>query len=164
MFRRFAGQSPSPLLLPESIGIVPECFELYLSSADRQIHSPLHVHAALLSPDKSLTYTLLPRLATRNWPHYLNFPKPIANPSPHPETAKLLYVQLIQTSGYNTRAASKSSTGRSAIVRVTGANGEKAILGEGDGVFVEGGVTGEEVKVENVGAERAEVLVFEMDK
>jgi hypothetical protein len=49
------------------------------------------------------------------------------------------------------------------VVRVSAPNGEKAVLGEGDGVFVRGGVAGEGVKVENVGGEKAEVLVFEMD-
>jgi hypothetical protein len=52
--------------------------------------------------------------------------------------------------------------GRTAVFRVSG-NGGKAILGEGDGVFIQGGEEGDEIKVENVGGVDGEVLVFEMD-
>jgi hypothetical protein len=74
----------------------------------------------------------------------------------------LVYVQLVQSSGYNPRSASRETTGKSAVFRVSG-NGGKAILGEGDGVFIQGGKEGDAIKVENVGGVDGEVLVFEMD-
>jgi hypothetical protein len=52
--------------------------------------------------------------------------------------------------------------GKTAVFRVSG-NGGKAILGEGDGVFIQGGKEGDELKIENVGGVDGEVLVFEMD-
>jgi hypothetical protein len=149
----------------------PTC-HTWITQLTIQIHSPLHVHAAILSPSTSLPYTLFPRHATRTWPHSITFPKTDAaaaaakvdtTPNASDAGSKLLYVQVVQTSGYNTRAAPKATTGKTAVVRVSAPNGEKAVLGEGDGVFVRGGVAGEGVKVENVGGEKAEVLVFEMD-
>jgi len=68
----------------------------------------------------------------------------------------------VQCSGYNTRAASRETTGKTAVFRVSG-NGGKAVLGEGDGVFIQGGNEGDEIRVENVGGVDGEVLVFEVD-
>jgi hypothetical protein len=142
------GDGPTPVSFPtsSSSGI-----------ADRQVHSPLHVHASVLSPSKSLPYSLKPRTGTQRWPSSIRFPE--ANPAPN---GKLVYVQLVQCSGYNVRSASRETMGKTAVFRVSG-NGGKAILGEGDGVFIQGGKEGDEIKVENVGGVDGEVLVFEMD-
>jgi hypothetical protein len=104
-----------------------------------------------------LVYSLLPRTAAQKWPSAINFSA--TNPSPN---GKLVYVQLVQTSGYNTRSASRETTGKNAVFRVSGEGG-KAILGEGDGVFIQGGKEGDQLKVENVGGVDGEILVFEMD-
>jgi hypothetical protein len=121
-----------------------------------QVHSPLHVHAGVLSPSKALSYKLLPRLTAQRWPSSIKFDE-----KPAPNT-KLVYVQLVQCSGFNTRQASRETTGKNAVFRVSG-NGAKAVLGEGDGVFIQGGKEGDELKVENVGGVDGEILVFEMD-
>lgn len=69
---------------------------------------------------------------------------------------------MVQTAGYNTRQASRETTGKSAVFRISGEGG-KAILGEGDGVFIQGGTEGDAIKVENVGGVDGEVLVFDVD-
>lgn len=117
----------------------------------------MHVHASVLSPSKALTYPLLPRTSAQKWPSPIPFTS--ANTAPN---GKLVYVQLVQTSGYNTRSASRETTGKNAVFRVSGEGG-KAILGEGDGVFIQGGKEGDELKVENVGGVSGEVIVLEMD-
>lgn len=122
-----------------------------------QIHSPVHVHASILSPSKALPYSLLPRTSAQHWPSAIQFDA--ANTAAN---GKLLYVQLVQTSGFNLRSASRETTGKNAVFRVSG-NGSKAVLGEGDGVFIQGGKEGDEIKIENVGGVDGEVLVFEMD-
>ncbi|KAJ7173398.1 RmlC-like cupin domain-containing protein [Mycena filopes] len=66
------------------------------------------------------------------------------------------YVQVIQTSGFNDKAA----TG--ATVKIIGASGVEAHLKEGDGAylhFTDGG----KLKVENIGDRTAEVLLFDLE-
>ncbi|WVR09257.1 hypothetical protein IAU60_006322 [Kwoniella sp. DSM 27419] len=106
------------------------------------IHAPLHFFASLLSPAKSVTHTLLPALNSKK--------------------EKLVYVQLVQTSGYNTRAANKSADAPGPVIKVTG-EGKETVLGEGDGVFIRGGKIGEQVQLENIGKGVGEIVLFEMD-
>ncbi|WWC97797.1 hypothetical protein V866_004684 [Kwoniella sp. B9012] len=105
------------------------------------IHSPVHFFSSLISPTISLTHKLLPSL----------------NGKPN----KLFYVQLVQSSGYNTESAPKD--GKGSLIKVTG-GGQEATLGEGDGVFITGGKVGEEISIENVGKGVGEVVLFEMDE
>ncbi|KAF7974130.1 hypothetical protein HWV62_13351 [Athelia sp. TMB] len=65
------------------------------------------------------------------------------------------YIHVVQTSGYNAGA------GNGVEVKVTGENAE-TVLREGDGAYMML-IAGKEVKVENVGAGVAEVLLFEME-
>jgi len=67
---------------------------------------------------------------------------------------------LIQSSGYNISAAKKD--GSTALVKITG-GAEEVVLGEGDGVFVRGAKTGNEVGIENVGKVKGELIFFEID-
>ncbi|WVF67218.1 hypothetical protein IAT40_001966 [Kwoniella sp. CBS 6097] len=108
------------------------------------IHAPVHFFASLLSPSKSVTHTILPSL--------------------NGKSTKLVYIQLIQTSGYNTGPANRSKNA-GPLINVVGGSGEKstAELGEGDGVFIRGGNVGEEIGLENVGSGVGELVVFEMD-
>lgn len=71
-----------------------------------------------------------------------------------------MYIHVVQTSGYNTKAAGGNTVRVSS--KDNGSEGEGVVLREGDGVFVSGKV-GVEVRVENVGEGVAEVLLFEMD-
>ncbi|WWC64266.1 uncharacterized protein I303_106876 [Kwoniella dejecticola CBS 10117] len=105
------------------------------------IHAPLHFFASLLSPSKSVTHTLLPSI--------------------NGKATKKLYIQLIQSSGYNTESAAKDGKNGPLVQISSGAQSAK--LGEGDGVFITSGKTGEEVIIENVGNRVGEVVVFEMD-
>ncbi|KAG8887392.1 hypothetical protein FRB98_009702 [Tulasnella sp. 332] len=61
------------------------------------------------------------------------------------------YVHLIQTSGYNTGESSGNK------IRING----QLELGEGDGSFIHG-AKAQEVKIENVGSGKAELLVFDI--
>ncbi|KAL1404972.1 hypothetical protein Q8F55_008585 [Vanrija albida] len=108
------------------------------------IHAALNFFGSLLGSGKSLDHTLLPRL----------------KPSPA-GAGKLVYVQLVQTSGYNPGKAPKDGKG-GALVKVS-LGGQEATLGEGDGVFIRGANTGDKLVVDNVGEKRAEVVLFEMD-
>jgi hypothetical protein len=71
-----------------------------------------------------------------------------------------VYVQLVQTSGYNPRQA--PTDGSVAQVKVS-LGGETATLSEGDGVFIRGAKVGDELTTENVGRKVGEVVLFEMD-
>lgn len=64
----------------------------------------------------------------------------------------------MQTSGYNTEAASGAS------VKVSAEGGQEVTLREGDGMYVTGQV-GQELKLANVseGQQVAEVLVFDVE-
>ncbi|KAL7421386.1 hypothetical protein Q5752_004271 [Cryptotrichosporon argae] len=108
------------------------------------IHASLHFYASLLTPGASVAHTLKPRLKTT---------PSLASPS-----GKLFYAQLVQTSGYNTRAARPD--GAKVALEVAG---KSQVLGEGDGWFVSGTQTGDEVRIANVGDKVAELVLFEMD-
>ncbi|CAE7168974.1 unnamed protein product [Rhizoctonia solani] len=96
------------------------------------VHAQLSVYASILSPGKTLEHT---------------FPAPKEG-----ESARKAYVHVIQTSGYNTKAA----TG--AKVQLNGG----LELSEGDGVFSEA-PGGEKIQIENTGDKDAEVLVFDLE-
>lgn len=66
------------------------------------------------------------------------------------------YIHVIQTSGYNPKEASGNS------VKVSGSNGTEVVLKEGDGAYI-AGTAGNEIKVENVGGNDAEVLLFDIE-
>ncbi|TXT04825.1 hypothetical protein VHUM_04093 [Vanrija humicola] len=106
------------------------------------IHAALNFYGTLLSPGKSVEHTLVPRLRGDG-------------------TSKIAYVQLVQTSGYNPRKAPKDGKGAALVTVKLG--GQEATLGEGDGVFITGVNTGDELTVVNAGEKRAEVVLFEMD-
>ncbi|KAK8843516.1 hypothetical protein IAR55_007176 [Kwoniella newhampshirensis] len=108
------------------------------------IHSPLHFFASLLSPSTNVKHTILP-----------------PTPASRKPDEKLVYVQLVQSSGYNTSKAKKD--GQGPLVKITSRAGDEVTLGEGDGVFVRGGKVGEELAMENVGGARGEIVLFEMD-
>ncbi|WVQ72138.1 hypothetical protein IAR50_001683 [Cryptococcus sp. DSM 104548] len=105
------------------------------------IHSPVYFYASLLSPSKSVNHTLLPS---------------VQSPT---SKDKLVYIQLVQSSGYNTGPADVKS---GAAVKVTG-GGQEQVIGEGDGVFIRGGQVEEQVVIESVGQKVGEVVLFEMD-
>lgn len=110
------------------------------------IASNLNFLASLISPGKTQSHTVLPR----NKPS-----QSTSNPD-----GKLLYVQVVQTSGYNPRAAPKD--GSVAQVKIT-MGGQEQTLAEGDGVFIRGGKVGDELVTENVGSKVAEVVLFDLD-
>jgi len=97
------------------------------------VQSPLTLFATLLSPSKSLSRVF---------------------PSGNAKSRKA-YIHVVQTSGYNPKAA----TG--ATVKV-GGDGVELELKEGDGAYIFG-VAGKEIKVENVGEQIAEVLLFDLE-
>ncbi|WWC73329.1 uncharacterized protein I206_107296 [Kwoniella pini CBS 10737] len=104
------------------------------------IHSPLHFFASLLSPNKSVIHKLLSSI--------------------NGKLTKKIYIHLVQTSGYNTKSASKD--GKGPLIQISGGS-ELTKLGEGDGVFITSGKVGEEIKIENIGNGVGEVVLFEMD-
>lgn len=96
------------------------------------VHAQLSVYASILSPGKSVTHTF---------------------PAPGPgKPDRKAYVHLIQTSGYNHKAA----TG--AKVELNGG----LELREGDGSFANAD-QGEVIQIENTGDRDAEVLVFDLE-
>ncbi|KAG8714857.1 hypothetical protein FRC11_006773 [Ceratobasidium sp. 423] len=96
------------------------------------VHAQLSVYASILSPGKTVTHT---------------FSKPAEG-----QSARKAFVHVIQTSGYNTKAA----TG--AKVQLNGG----LELSEGDGSFA-AAPGGEEIRIENKGDRDAEVLVFDLE-
>ena len=74
---------------------------------------------------------------------------------------KKVYIHLVQSSGYNTKASYTHAD--AAKVEVTDGAGGVVVLGEGDGVFVDGGKEGDVVNVKSVGGREAEFVLFEMD-
>jgi hypothetical protein len=104
------------------------------------VHSPLHAFVSIVSPEKVLSHTLHPTLKG--------------------DGEKLFYAQLIQSSAFNEDQAKKD--GSTALIKVSG-GGSNVTLGEGDGVFVRGGKTGDDFKLENLGDKRGELILFEMD-
>lgn len=110
--------------------------------ADTQIHANLHFYTTLLSPSTSLKHTLKPRT------------------SPSPNSDKLFYAQLVQSSGYNTGPAPSDPSYPRIKISM---GGQEATLGEGDGVFVRGVKEGDVVGIENIGGKVGELVFFEMD-
>ncbi|OWZ27332.1 hypothetical protein LQV05_002409 [Cryptococcus neoformans] len=106
------------------------------------IHSPFTFFASLLSPGKSLNHTIFAPLLSG-------------------KDEKRVYIQLIQTSGYNTKKA--DTTGKKGPVLKVSGGGEEIVLGEGDGVFIRGGKVGENIQIENFGSDVAELVLFELD-
>lgn len=115
-------------------------FPLQNPRSRSQIHAPVHTFASILSPSAKVTHTVLPALSSA--------------------LSKLVYVQLIQSSGFNTRSSMKD--GKGPLLKVSG-GGSETTLGEGDGVFITGAKAGDEVVSENAGGGRAEFVLFEMD-
>jgi redox-sensitive bicupin YhaK (pirin superfamily) len=93
------------------------------------VQSPLTLYATLLTDGKSLKQTI---------------------------KGSKGYIHVVQTSGYNTKAA----TG--ATIKVIGAPGVEVELKEGDGAYLHFD-NGGELTVENVGDKRAEVLLFDLE-
>jgi len=101
------------------------------------IHAPVSVYASILSPTATVEH---------------------AFPAPAPgESVRKAYVHVIQTSGYNERAALSKSKGGA---RVTINDGLE--LGEGDGTFATGSV-GDKLEIKNVGEGDVEFLVFDIE-
>ena len=103
------------------------------ASGPAPVHSPLNLFATMLSPGKQLSHAFQAHSPQRKG-----------------------YVHVIQTSGYNT----KEATG--AQVRVLGGEGGPVELREGDGAYIMAS-PGEELAIENVGDQTAEVLLFDME-
>ncbi|KAJ7691950.1 pirin domain-protein domain-containing protein-containing protein [Mycena rosella] len=93
------------------------------------VQSALTLYATLLSDGKSLKQTI---------------------------TGSKGYIHVVQTSGYNTNAA----TG--ATIRVIGAPGVEVELKEGDGAYLHFDKGGD-LTVENIGDKTAEVLLFDLE-
>ncbi|KAH9933453.1 RmlC-like cupin domain-containing protein [Fomitopsis serialis] len=105
------------------------------SSTPAPVHSPLSLHAAVMSPSKSLPHTF-----------------PAAGRDP----VRKVYLQIAQTSGYN---PSKERRGAHIKVSVGDVSEE---LWEGDGAYIIG-EPGKELVVENVSELTAEVLLFDVE-
>ena len=99
-------------------------------SGPAPVHSPLSLYSTILSPSASVPHTFAPGISKG-------------------------YVHVIQTSGYNPKAASGGS------VKVSGGDGVEQVLREGDGAYIFG--EGQEIKVENVGDIGADVLLFDLE-
>lgn len=95
------------------------------------VQSPLTLYSTLLSSSTSLTHTFRSG-STKG------------------------YIHVIQTSGYNSGAASGTT------VRVSGGNGVEAELREGDGAYI-AVKSGKDLKFENIGDGVAEILLFELE-
>lgn len=104
------------------------------------IHADLNFFATLLSPGKDLT-------------------KKVTDTSKNTPGEKLVYVQVVQSTEYNTGPALADG----AHVEVT-LGGQSQNLGEGDGVFIRGAKSADDIVVKNTGSKVAEVVLFEMDK
>lgn len=68
-----------------------------------------------------------------------------------------MYIHVIQSTEYNTKASLKTPTAPRIVV-----NGD-TVLGEGDGAFVTGAEAGKTIELRNEGGGKGEVLLFEMD-
>ena len=99
------------------------------ASGPAPVHSPLDLYATLLSRGKSLEHAFARGKG---------------------------YIHVVQTSGYNTKAAS------GAHVRVSGAEGGPVELREGDGAYIVA-APGDKLVVENVGDRVAEIVLFDME-
>ncbi|KAJ7173423.1 RmlC-like cupin domain-containing protein [Mycena filopes] len=67
------------------------------------------------------------------------------------------YIHVVQTSGFNTKAAS------SATIKVVSGAGVGTVLKEGDGAYLHFDNGGSELVVESVGDKTAEVLLFDIE-
>ncbi|KAJ7777110.1 RmlC-like cupin domain-containing protein [Mycena metata] len=67
------------------------------------------------------------------------------------------YIHVVQTGGYNTKAAS------GATIKVIGAPGVEVELREGDGAYLHFDNGGGDLTVENIGDKSAEVLLFDLE-
>ncbi|KAI0686944.1 pirin domain-containing protein [Cytidiella melzeri] len=105
------------------------------ASGPAPVHSPLSLHASLISPSTTLTHTLPP--ATNSLP-------------------SKAYIHVIQTSGYNPHQPS------GAQITLSGPEGNSLELREGDGVYITG-EAGQMVSVRNSGDSVAEVLLFDVE-
>lgn len=103
-------------------------------SGPAPVQSGLTLFSTLLSPSASVKHTLLEG-STKE---------------------RKVYIHVVQTSGYNTKAA----TG--AAVKVKGEGKVEVELKEGDGAYVFG-ESGKDITVENVGEKVAEVLLFDLE-
>ncbi|KAF8654830.1 hypothetical protein AX16_003350 [Volvariella volvacea WC 439] len=104
------------------------------------VHSPLTMYAGLLSPGLGQDGRFGVKM-----------------------TGTRGYIQVVQTSGYNVGEA------RGAGIRIRGyetgvlGGGAEVTLREGDGVYIDAGSEGGELKVESVGEVVAEVLLFDLE-
>lgn len=69
------------------------------------------------------------------------------------------YIHVVQTSGYNPRKASGASVRASGV----GDSKQEVLLNEGDGAYLTVGPGGTELRVENIGDQMAEVLLFDLE-
>lgn len=129
----------APIAQEKEFGVVPK----REAEGPTPIHSSVNVFASLISSGNKLEHALVPRLNATA------------------DNGKLVYVQLVQTTGYNPRAAPKDGSS-AALIKVTMGD-QEATLGEGDGVFITSVKVGDNITVDNVGSKVAEVLLFEMD-
>jgi len=112
----------------------PEVSSKREDSGPAPVQSPLTLYSTLLSPSTSLPYTFSSRTGKG-------------------------YIHVIQTSGYNTGAASGSAV----KVSASGADGTiEQVFREGDGAYISGSA-GKEINVENVGDSVGEVLLFDLE-
>ena len=118
-------------------GVKPDARE---GAGPAPVQAGVTLYATLLSPANTLSHVL---------------PDTQFTPGARGEERKV-YVHVVQTSGYNTNAAS------GAHVRVSGAEDGPLDLREGDGAYIMA-APGEELVVENVGDRIAEVLLFDME-
>lgn len=138
-----------------------------------QVHADLHLYATILAPGQSVYHSFQQPLKggkpRKAYVHVVRPPPPFSLPffpASHHEnqnqkkTALTLSCWLasrqIQTSGYNTSPAYPASKG--ARINVN----DELDLGEGDGLFVEGGQPGRQMGLVNTGDKNAEVLVFDL--
>ncbi|KAH8100741.1 pirin domain-containing protein [Phellopilus nigrolimitatus] len=120
--------SPSVILEREGAGPAP-------------VQSPVSLYATLISPSTSLAHT---------------FPSTSAAGEAAAASAqRKAYMHVVQTSGYNPKAANGAS------VKISG-EGAELVLREGDGAYIYGEV-GRNLLVENVGDRVAEVLLFDVE-
>lgn len=97
------------------------------TSGPAPVNSPVTLSATILSNGRSVTHRA-------------------------PKASAKMYVHVIQTSGYNPKAAS------GATIEIAGTQ-----LREGDGAFIYAMQEGDEIQLDNVGAKDAEVLVFDVE-
>jgi len=103
-------------------------------SGPAPVQSPLTLFATIISPSTNLVHTFLDG----------------------PKEQRKGYIHVVQTSGYNTKAA----TG--AHIKISGEGGVELELKEGDGAYIYG-ESGQKLSVENIGDRASEVLLFDLE-